>query len=117
MSANLGETARVASFQRGSSGPRIGLSRVGFGSKCSNRLLLPAGRKESRLRTDVALEMVAQIAAGLTAIQEQHLVHRDIKPSNIMISFEEDRIETVKIIDLGLAKGCEDLLGNFDEWD
>jgi hypothetical protein len=33
------------------------------------------------------------------------------------ISFEEDRIETVKIIDLGLAKGCEDLLGNFDEWD
>ena len=62
-------------------------------------------RRCSRLQTDVALEVVAQIAAGLTAIQKQHLVHRDIKPSNIMISFEEDRIETVKIIDLGLAKG------------
>ncbi|MBV8351212.1 MAG: serine/threonine protein kinase, partial [Verrucomicrobia bacterium] len=62
-------------------------------------------RRSGRLQTDVALEVVAQIAAGLTAIQKQHLVHRDIKPSNIMISFEEDRIETVKIIDLGLAKG------------
>jgi serine/threonine-protein kinase len=62
-------------------------------------------RRSGRLKTDVALEVVAQIAAGLTAIQKQHLVHRDIKPSNIMISFEDDRIETVKIIDLGLAKG------------
>ncbi|MBV8225081.1 MAG: protein kinase, partial [Verrucomicrobia bacterium] len=53
----------------------------------------------------VALEVVAQIAAGLTAIQKQHLVHRDIKPSNIIVCFEGDRIETVKIIDLGLAKG------------
>jgi TolB-like protein len=62
-------------------------------------------RRSGRLQTDVALEVVAQIAAGLTAIQKQHLVHRDIKPSNIMISFEDDRLETVKIIDLGLAKG------------
>jgi serine/threonine protein kinase len=32
------------------------------------------------------------------------VVHRDIKPSNIMVSFEEGRLESVKIIDLGLAK-------------
>jgi serine/threonine protein kinase len=62
-------------------------------------------RRSGRLQTDVALEVVAQIAAGLTAIQKQHLVHRDIKPSNIMVNFEDDRIEIVKIIDLGLAKG------------
>jgi eukaryotic-like serine/threonine-protein kinase len=48
---------------------------------------------------------VAQVAAGLTAIQKQHLVHRDIKPSNIMVSWEDGRLENVKIIDLGLAKG------------
>jgi serine/threonine protein kinase len=53
-------------------------------------------RRSGRLQTDVALEVVAQIAAGLTAIQKQHLVDRHIKPSNIMISFEDDRIETVR---------------------
>ncbi len=62
-------------------------------------------RSSGRLETEVALEVTAQIGAGLTAIQKQHLFHRDIKPSNIMVNFEEDRLETVKIIDLGLVKG------------
>jgi serine/threonine protein kinase len=61
-------------------------------------------RRSRRLEPDVALEVVGQIAAGLMAIQKKHLVHRDIKPSNIMVNFEEGRLETVKIIDLGLAK-------------
>jgi serine/threonine protein kinase len=58
-----------------------------------------------RLSADLALEITAQVAAGLAAIHKQHLVHRDIKPSNIMVSLEEGRLESVKIIDLGLAKG------------
>src|ERR1700738_1844648 len=62
-------------------------------------------RSGGRLATDVALEVAAPVGGGLTAIHKQHLVHRDIKPSNIMVSFEEGRLETVKIIDLGLAKG------------
>jgi serine/threonine protein kinase/Flp pilus assembly protein TadD len=57
-----------------------------------------------RIEPDMALELVAQVAVGLSAIQKQHLVHRDIKPSNIMVSLEEGRLESVKIIDLGLAK-------------
>jgi len=57
-----------------------------------------------RIEPDMALEVAAQVALGLTAIQKQHLVHRDIKPSNIMVSLEEGRLESVKIIDLGLAK-------------
>jgi serine/threonine protein kinase len=57
------------------------------------------------LETELALEIVTQVAAGLTAIHKQHLVHRDIKPSNIMVAWEEGRLENVKIIDLGLAKG------------
>jgi serine/threonine protein kinase len=68
-------------------------------------------RRRGRLETELALDIVAQAAAGLTAIQKQHLVHRDIKPSNIMVSWEEGRLENVKIIDLGLAKGVtEDAL-------
>jgi len=62
-------------------------------------------RRCGRLETELALEIVTQVAAGLTAIHKQHLVHRDIKPSNIMVNFEEGRLEIVKIIDLGLAKG------------
>jgi hypothetical protein len=33
-----------------------------------------------RLSADLALEIIAEVAAGLQAIYEQHLVHRDIKP-------------------------------------
>jgi serine/threonine protein kinase len=58
-----------------------------------------------RLSADLALEITAQVAAGLDAIHKQHLVHRDIKPSNIMVSHKDGQIESVKIIDLGLAKG------------
>jgi serine/threonine protein kinase len=68
-------------------------------------------RCRGRREIEPALEIVTQVAAGLTAIHKQHLVHRDIKPSNIMLSWEEGRLETVKIIDLGLAKGAtEDTL-------
>ena len=67
--------------------------------------------RRGRLEIDLALEIVTQVAAGLTAIHKQHLVHRDIKPSNIMLSWEEGGLENVKIIDLGLAKGVtEDTL-------
>ncbi len=68
-------------------------------------------RRCDRLEIELALEIVTQAGAGLTAIHKQHLVHRDIKPSNIMLTWEERRLENVKIIDLGLAKGVtEDAL-------
>jgi serine/threonine protein kinase len=57
-----------------------------------------------RLNTDLGLEITAQVAAGLEAIHEQHLVHRDIKPSNIMVSLKGGQLKSVKIIDLGLQK-------------
>jgi serine/threonine protein kinase/Flp pilus assembly protein TadD len=62
-------------------------------------------RRSSRLGTVLALDIVEQAAAGLAAIEKQHLVHRDIKPSNIMVNLQDGKLEHVKIIDLGLAKG------------
>jgi non-specific serine/threonine protein kinase len=62
-------------------------------------------QRGGRLSADLAVEITAQVAAGLDAIYEQHLVHRDIKPSNIMIRLKDGQLKTVKIIDLGLAKG------------
>ena len=62
-------------------------------------------RRSGCLETDLALEIVGQVAAGLAAIQSQRLVHRDIKSSNVMVSLQDGKLKDVKIIDLGLAKG------------
>ncbi|MGO8748670.1 MAG: protein kinase domain-containing protein [Thermoguttaceae bacterium] len=47
------------------------------------------------------IRISAQIAAGLSAAQQQGVVHRDIKPANVML---ENGIERVKITDFGLAR-------------
>src|ERR1700722_13140502 len=60
--------------------------------------------RSGRLEVKLALEIVQQVAAGLTAVDKENLVHRDIKPSNIMVSLEGGGDRTAKIIDLGLAK-------------
>jgi serine/threonine protein kinase/Flp pilus assembly protein TadD len=65
-------------------------------------------KRRGSLDTATALEIIAQTANGLKAIQRKQLVHRDIKPANIMICLEQGKIEDVKIIDLGLAKPSTD---------
>jgi len=71
-------------------------------------------RRCGRLEPKIALEITSQVAAGLAAIHEQHLVHRDIKPANIMVSLKEEGRLTAKIIDLGLAKPVADVPTEFD---
>ncbi|MBV8211668.1 MAG: serine/threonine protein kinase, partial [Verrucomicrobia bacterium] len=61
-------------------------------------------KRSERLDPNLALQIVAQVAAGLDAIHKQGLVHRDIKPTNIMVSSAAGGAVSVKIIDLGLAK-------------
>jgi hypothetical protein len=65
-------------------------------------------RRSGRLDVKLALEITTQVAAGLAAVHEQHLVHRDIKPTNIMVRLKEERGVTAKIIDLGLAKTLDE---------
>src|SRR6202011_4910369 len=65
-------------------------------------------KRLGRLEVKLALEIVTQVAAGLTAVHKQKLVHRDIKPSNVMVSLEDGGAVTAKIIDLGLAKAVNE---------
>src|SRR5271167_2556349 len=65
-------------------------------------------KRSGRLEVKLALEIATQVAAGLSAVHEQHLVHRDIKPTNIMVRLKEERGVTAKIIDLGLAKTLDE---------
>ena len=72
-------------------------------------------KRSGRLAVKPALEILAQVAAGLAAVHKQKLVHRDIKPSNIMVSMEDGGAVTAKIIDLGLAKAAVNEPG-FQTW-
>src|SRR5580693_1486257 len=65
-------------------------------------------KRSGRLEVKLALEIAMQVAAGLAAVHEQHLVHRDIKPTNIMVRLKEEGGVTAKIIDLGLAKTVDE---------
>ena len=65
-------------------------------------------KRSGCLEVKLALEIAAQVAAGLAGIHKQKLVHRDIKPSNIMVSLEDAGAVTAKIIDLGLAKAVDE---------
>ena len=60
-------------------------------------------KRSGRLDAKLALEIAAQVAAGLVGAQEGPCPP-GYKPGNIMVSFEEGGVPTAKIIDLGLAK-------------
>ncbi|MBR5116930.1 MAG: Stk1 family PASTA domain-containing Ser/Thr kinase, partial [Lachnospiraceae bacterium] len=58
--------------------------------------------KKQRLTVKEAVSIAIQVAMGLEAAHNNHIVHRDIKPQNIMISKEGK----VKVTDFGIAKAA-----------
>jgi WD40 repeat protein/serine/threonine protein kinase len=65
-------------------------------------------KRSGRLEVHLALEIAAQIAAGLAALHKQNLIHRDIKSTNVMVHLQEGTGVATKIIDLGLAKAINE---------
>jgi tetratricopeptide (TPR) repeat protein len=93
----------AAVFHLGKAGPNYFYAMEFVPGETLEQVLKRAGK----LGTRDALEIVSQVANGLGAIQKQHLVHRDLKPSNIMVNRAGAKAESVKIIDLGLAKSLD----------
>ncbi len=55
-----------------------------------------------RLSMDQAIDFSIQIASGLEAAHDHHVIHRDIKPQNIIVS----KTGILKITDFGIAKAA-----------
>jgi len=55
-----------------------------------------------RLSMDQAIDFSLQIASGLEAAHEHHVIHRDIKPQNIIVS----KTGNLKVTDFGIAKAA-----------
>jgi serine/threonine protein kinase/tetratricopeptide (TPR) repeat protein len=61
-------------------------------------------RRSGPLPPALALEVIAQVARALGALEMHGLVHRDLKPTNLML-VERPELR-VKVIDFGLAKAA-----------
>jgi serine/threonine-protein kinase len=57
------------------------------------------------LSPSYAARLATQALMGLDAIHRAGIVHRDVSPENLMIARDDEGVERVKIIDLGIAKG------------
>ena len=58
--------------------------------------------ENGRLSMDKAIDISIQIASGLEAAHESHIVHRDIKPQNIIVA----KNGTIKVTDFGIARAA-----------
>ncbi len=58
--------------------------------------------KKQRLSVKEAVSIAIQVAMGLEAAHNNHIIHRDIKPQNIIVSKDGK----VKVTDFGIAKAA-----------
>ena len=57
--------------------------------------------RKGKLEIKESIGIAIQVAQGIGAAHEQHIIHRDIKPQNMIIS----RDGKVKVADFGIARG------------
>jgi tRNA A-37 threonylcarbamoyl transferase component Bud32 len=61
--------------------------------------------RERRLSLEAVVDVIDQMAAGLSAAHGRGVVHRDLKPDNVfLVPVEGRQAELVKILDFGISK-------------
>lgn len=61
-------------------------------------------KRERYIIPERAVPLFAQICDGLYHAHQRGVIHRDLKPANILVIQNENAPESVKIVDLGVAK-------------
>jgi serine/threonine protein kinase len=64
-----------------------------------NNVIITAGPVQPRFKPGVAIQVLRECLAGLSALHREGIVHGDLKPSNIMLK----RTGNAKVIDMGSA--------------
>ena len=70
-----------------------------------NNVIVTAGKVQPRLKPGVAIQVLRECLAALTALHREKIVHGDLKPSNIMLK----RTGAAKLIDIGSAMDMIDV--------
>lgn len=65
--------------------------------------------RRGRLPAAEALDLLGRLLSALSALHEQGIQHRDVKPENIIIRGAGGTDPGLVLVDLGLARGPEDL--------
>lgn len=61
-------------------------------------------RQQGPLPLARALPILEAIAAAVDSAHEQGILHRDLKPGNVLLSGRDGEVQTVKVLDFGLAE-------------
>ncbi|HEX7897321.1 MAG TPA: protein kinase [Planctomycetota bacterium] len=67
--------------------------------------------KQRKLPVDECVRMILDAARGLEYAHKKGIIHRDVKPDNFMLS----ETGSVKIADMGLARGVDEKVGPEEE--
>jgi eukaryotic-like serine/threonine-protein kinase len=64
-------------------------------------------RREGPMQPARVINLFSQACNALAHAHSKGVVHRDIKPSNLMVVVDENNVETIKLVDFGIAKLLE----------
>ncbi|MEM9693919.1 MAG: serine/threonine-protein kinase [Myxococcota bacterium] len=59
----------------------------------------------------VTQRLINQIASGLDHAHQKKIIHRDLKPGNVLIAGQQSTMWTAKLLDFGIAKVVQQMMG------